>query len=120
MGSESTSTPSMSKMSASNDMSDDGLAAESARRRAHGVDGLLDLIQMVDLVQPERRDRVRLPVELLDPVEGAAPTVGLGDVDHHDERRANVRRPVAGRGQQLQDLRVETFELADEVVVPPV
>src|SRR5439155_17497171 len=86
------------------------LPSRSRRRQ-----DLAGLVQVVDGVQAPADDRVRLPVELLDPRERARGAARVLHVDDHHERRPRVRRVVRGHGAEgPQHLAVQAPQLTDQ------
>src|SRR5262245_2876637 len=84
-----------------------GGIASSFERRVN----LSRLLQVIDHVQPPD-DRVRLPVEILDPVQRYDRAVLVGDVHHHHDRRTRVGHGVRRRRRERpEDLAVGTIEL---------
>src|SRR5262249_51134227 len=66
-------------------------------------------------MQTPRRNHVRLPVQLLDPMERLEPTAPPRNVDDHHQRRSRGRLEVRWNGrQQTEDVGIETVQLLEQ------
>src|SRR5213596_3587734 len=74
------------------------LTVLSVSSRLRGRQDLPGLVQVVDGVQTPADDRVRLPVEVLDPLEGRRLAVRVLHVDDHHERRLRVGDEIGWHG----------------------
>src|SRR5256712_3334977 len=91
------------------------MPARSLPSRPHRRQDLPSLVQVVDGVQAPADDRVRLPVEVLDPRERRRRALSVLHVDDHDERRRRGGAEIGRHGGQGPlDLGVHARELVEE------
>src|SRR2546430_5125573 len=91
------------------------MPARSLPSRPHRRQDLPSLVQVVDGVQAPADDRVRLPVEVLDPRERRRRALSVLHVDDHDERRRRGGAEIGRHGGEGPlDLGVHARELVEE------
>src|SRR2546426_5283842 len=91
------------------------MPARSLPSRPHRRQDLPSLVQVVDGVQAPADDRVRLPVEVLDPRERRRRALSVLHVDDHDERRRRGGAEIGRHGGAGPlDLGVHARELVEE------
>src|SRR2546427_3851254 len=91
------------------------MPARSLPSRPHRRQDLPSLVQVVDGVQAPADDRVRLPVEVLDPRERRGRALSVLHVDDHDERRRRGGAEIGRHGGEGPlDLGVHARELVEE------
>src|SRR3989442_14567852 len=91
------------------------MPARSLPSRRHRRQDLPSLVQVVDGVQAPADDRVRLPVEVLDPRERRRRALSVRHVDDHDERRRRGGAKIGRHGGEGPlDLGVHARELVEE------
>src|SRR5256712_4760568 len=91
------------------------MPARSLPSRPHRRQDLPSLVQVVDGVQAPANDRVRLPVEVLDPRERRRRALSVLHVDDHDERRRRGGAEIGRHGGEGPlDLGVHARELVEE------
>src|SRR2546428_943941 len=91
------------------------MPARSLPSRPHRRQDLPSLVQVVDGVQAPADDRVRLPVEVLDPRERRRRALSVLHVDDHHERRRRGGAEIGRHGGEGPlDPRVHPRELVEE------